>query len=131
MIPEVAQLRGKAHDALATARHDLEGGFVGGAVNRAYYAAFHMARAALLLRGEAPRTHKGVQRQFLLHFVQAGLVGQQAAAWLTRAARMRETADYDDAAMIEPDEAEALIQSVEHFVAAVEPLLAAPPDADR
>lgn len=123
MIPEVAHLRDKAREALAAARYNLVGGFTGTAVNRAYYAAFYVARAVLLLEGEAPRTHKGVQRQFLLHFVQTGRLEEPAAAILSRAARMREEADYDDAAQIEADEGEALIADVDAFMQAVEALL--------
>lgn len=123
MMPEVDHLRTKAHEALEAARYNIAGGFAGTAVNRAYYAAFHMARAALLLQGEAPKTHKGVHRQFLLHFAQTGRLERPIAAVLSRAASLREEADYDDAALITADDAEALIADVDVFVQAVELLL--------
>jgi uncharacterized protein (UPF0332 family) len=118
----------QAREALAAAHYNLEGGFLTTAVNRAYYAAFHMARAALLLKGEAPRTHKGVHVRFRLHFVQTGRIGPEVAATLARAAEMREEADYDDGALIEADATEALIRDVARFLAAVEPLLTDDPN---
>ena len=47
----------RAWEDLRTARHDLEGGFVRAAISRAYYAAFHAARAALLTEGESPKSY--------------------------------------------------------------------------
>ena len=52
--------RQKARRALRTARLSVEDGDADAAVNRAYYAAFHVASAALELAGEHPKTHKGV-----------------------------------------------------------------------
>ncbi len=59
----------RAWEDLRTARHDLEGGFVRAAISRAYYAAFHAARAALLTEGESPKSHGGVRNRFGYHFI--------------------------------------------------------------
>ena len=61
-----------ARRALKTARLSLDDGDVKAAMNRAYYAAFYAATAALLAKGEAPKSHKGVHRRFHLHFVASG-----------------------------------------------------------
>lgn len=130
MTLAVDRLRVKARNALAAARHDLAGGYPEAAANRTYYAAFHMARAALLLKEETPKSHKGVQRRFLLHFVGSGRLQGPIAAALSRAARMREEADYDDGALIEAADAEALLADVERFVDALELLITEHPGAD-
>ena len=54
----------RAWEDLRTARHDLDGGFVRAAISRAYYAAFHAARAALLTLSESPKSHGGVRNRF-------------------------------------------------------------------
>ena len=54
MNPAISVFMERAWEDLRTARHDLEGGFVRAAISRAYYAAFHAARAALLTEGECP-----------------------------------------------------------------------------
>jgi uncharacterized protein (UPF0332 family) len=127
MKPEVRRRLDAAHEALDTARHNLSGGFLAGAVNRAYYACFNTARAALLARGEAPKTHKGVRARFGQRFVAPGLVAPDVARVLGQSADVRETADYDDADLLEAGAVDTLIQAAARFVAAVEPLLAENP----
>ncbi|MFZ5469012.1 MAG: HEPN domain-containing protein [Myxococcota bacterium] len=46
--------------ALEEANQLLRGGLHYGAASRAYYAAFHFARALCLAVGEEPRSHAGV-----------------------------------------------------------------------
>ncbi len=46
-------------DALRAAEALLALGLANDAVSRAYYAAFHYARALLLLEGLEPKTHRG------------------------------------------------------------------------
>lgn len=73
------ELLAKAIRASSSAALLLGDGDVNGACNRAYYAMFDAARAALLAAG-APvdpnvvRTHNGVIAAFGLHLVKAGQV---------------------------------------------------------
>ena len=73
MMP--AELMDKAIRAIASAKLLLDAGDVDGACNRAYYAMFDAARAALLLSG-APvdpvvaKSHSGLITAFSLHLVQ-------------------------------------------------------------
>lgn len=125
MTPRAQALLARAAEALDAARYNLEGDFVSTAVNRTYYAAFYTARAALLTLGEVPKTHAGVLRRFLVHYVHTGRLPEAHARALPRAYQLRQEADYDDGAAIEPEAAQELLDEVAGFVAAVQALLSA------
>ena len=122
-MTEVDALRKKAGEALAAARYTFDGGFLSTAINRSYYAAFYAARAALLTRGEAPKTHQGVILRFHFHYVKTGQFDKHIAAILSFAEELREGADYDLALNIDPHAVTDLIADVERFVLAVDTLL--------
>ena len=63
----------KARQDLRTARLNMEAGAYDGAANRAYYSAFHAARALLGSQGLITRKHSGVLSLFELHFAKGGL----------------------------------------------------------
>jgi uncharacterized protein (UPF0332 family) len=69
-------------------------GHHGGAVSRAYYAAYHAARALLFEKGLEPKTHEGVRRMLGLHYVLPGLLAEKQTQGLTRLAYLREASDY-------------------------------------
>lgn len=72
----------------------LAAGLAADAVSRAYYAAFHYARAVLLSASEEPRTHGGVDRLLQRDFVRTGLFEADVAKLFTRLQRYRQDADY-------------------------------------
>ncbi len=127
MMPRAQALLARAAEALNAARYNLDGRFVLTAVNRVYYAAFYAARAALLTLGEAPKTHAGVLRRFLVHFVQTRRLPEAHARALPRAYQLRQEADYDEGATIESEAAQELLEEVAGFVVAVGELLGEPP----
>jgi uncharacterized protein (UPF0332 family) len=106
----------KGERALKSARHNLKDGNYDSAVNRAYYAMFDIARAALLKVGVAedklPRTHNGVSEAFWIHAVHSGLVDRQLAAELSRTESLRIKADYTDLE-IEPNIAAEVVERAE------------------
>ena len=55
---------GNALEALDDAEATLQQGRLKTAINRAYYACFHAARAVLWSESHAPKTHKGTKKQF-------------------------------------------------------------------
>lgn len=89
----------KALRASSSAALLLDDGDINGACNRAYYAMFDAARAALLASG-APadpnvvRTHNGVIAAFGLHLVKTGQVQPEWGRTLNRAQEIRQVADY-------------------------------------
>ena len=114
-----ATLIHQAERALRTARLALDDGDGGGAVNRAYYACFYLARAALLGVGEVPKTHKGTHARFKLHFVADGPLPPDDGRILTDAFAARQRSDYDTFAVTDTAAAADLLADAERFVEAV------------
>lgn len=94
-------------------------------VGRYYYAAFHAARAALLARGQEPRTHAGVSSQFSRLFVRSGLLEPRHSRLLGRLQRDREQADYSREVIFTEEDANETRAEVSNFRAAVCDMLTA------
>jgi len=96
----------------------LKDGDPDSAVNRAYYAMFNIARAALLKagvpEGDLPRTHRGVIEAFRNHAVQTGRVDPDLASTLSRTEALRLKADYTGSE-IEFAAAERVVSQAEVF----------------
>ena len=110
----------KAERAAKSARLLLEAGDVDGACNRAYYAMFDAARAALLasnapVKAEVARTHGGLISSFSMHLVKTGLVSVNLGRILNRAEEIRLIADYLGDP-VEPDMAALLVEQAEAFI---------------
>jgi uncharacterized protein (UPF0332 family) len=124
------ELMTKASRALASAKLLLDSGDVDGACNRAYYAMFDAARAALLsisapVPAEIARTHSGLITAFSLHLVKPGLVAVDHGRSLNKVEDLRLIADYKGDPVTLENAAWALEQS-EKFLAAVQALIAKP-----
>jgi uncharacterized protein (UPF0332 family) len=120
---EVGGLVAKARQTVATARHDADGGYYAGAVSRAYYAAFYIAEALLLSKGETYKTHKGVIAAFGKTFVKTGEFPARFQKFLNDAFRVRMKADYETYFEITRDEVQDLVREAEAFLAAAEEYL--------
>ena len=97
-------LMAKATQAVASARVLLELGDVDGAANRAYYAMFDAAQAALVRSGvpvadALGKTHRGVINTFSAYLVKDGPVSKELGRQLKRAEEMRLVADYNGASV--------------------------------
>lgn len=124
------ELMTKANRALASAKLLLDSGDVDGACNRAYYAMFDAARAALLsisapVPAEIARTHSGLITAFSLHLVKPGLVAVEHGRSLNKVEDLRLIADYKGDPVTLENAAWALEQS-EKFLAAVQALINQP-----
>ena len=121
------ELMTKANRALASAKLLVNSGDVDGACNRAYYAMFDAARAALLsisapVPAEIARTHSGLITAFSLHLVKPGLIAVEHGRALNKVEDLRLIADYIGDPVTIENAAWALEQS-EKFLAAVQALL--------
>ena len=88
-------LIGKAERALESARLLRARGDTDGACDRAYYAMFDAARAALLRVGDdLPKTHSGTATLFGQHLVKPGLLPDHLGRDLNRVEELRNIADY-------------------------------------
>ncbi|MDE2514460.1 MAG: HEPN domain-containing protein [Rhodospirillales bacterium] len=113
----------KARTALASARILLEAGDTDGATNRAYYAMFDAAIAALAwadpdIGHDPPRTHGGLIARFGRRLVQTGVLSAAYGRAFNRVQELRLTADYL-AAPVTSEKAAWAIGEAENFVAAI------------
>jgi uncharacterized protein (UPF0332 family) len=83
----------RAQDDLATARDDLAHSHLRGAVNRAYYAIFHSASAALLWLDVERVRHSGTQSAFGEYLVKPGHIEPELGKIYSRARKAREEQD--------------------------------------
>ncbi len=114
-----ADMMGKAWRALASARLLLDAGDVDGACNRAYYAMFSAAQAALAHVGAATdsiKTHSGLISAFSLHLVRTGQFSAELGRALNRVEEIRLVADYTGGGV----PAEMALRAVEHAAAFIE-----------
>ena len=116
-----AALMGKAEMACTSARILLDLGDVDGACNRAYYAMFDAARAALLscgalVRADIGKTHSGLINAFSNHLIKNGPVPKELGRLLKHAETFRYVADYESAS-VELGDATYIVVQAETFVA--------------
>jgi uncharacterized protein (UPF0332 family) len=113
----------KAERALVSARTLLDDADVEGACNRAYYAMFDAAHAALLglgavPDGQSPKTHRGLIGAFGKHLVLGGMFDGELGASLNRVEKLRTLADYTGDPISAGDAASAILNA-ETFLQAV------------
>lgn len=125
----------KADKACSSAQALLELGDTDGAANRAYYAMFSAARAALLASGAVTasegveRTHGGLIGAFGRHLVKDGPLPKEMGRFLNRAHESRLIADYNDAP-VEVADAQELVEQASIFVEAMRTVFM-PDDSDE
>jgi uncharacterized protein (UPF0332 family) len=113
----------KSVQALSSARQLLAAGDADGACNRAYYAMFDAAQAALLAANvgaaaTTTKTHRGLISAFGQHLVLGGHVSAELGSSLNKVERLRLLADYTGDPVSDEDSAWALKQA-EIFVNAI------------
>lgn len=112
-------LMAKAVQAAASAKVLLDTGDADGASNRAYYAMFDAARAALLASGfDVGKTHKGVLNAFSDRLVKNGPLPKEMGRLLKHAETFRYVADYEGDP-VELSDAREMVEQAETFVAAM------------
>lgn len=116
MTPLQEALVEKAGRALASAKRLLDDDDVDGATNRAYYACFYVAQAALVGVGEEPKTHTGTHTRFRLHFVAGGPIPLGVASILADTFAARQRLDYNALAVTDARAAADLLADAERFV---------------
>ena len=113
----------KADAALSTARLALNAGDADSACNRAYYAMFDMAHAALLASGaemlDKPiKTHNGLIGLFGLHLVRSGNIAAEHGHAFNRVQNFRLVADYEGD-FVRIEDATWAVERAEAFAVAI------------
>lgn len=112
-----------ARDALLSAQFNLDGGFYGVAVNRAYYAFFYAATALLLTVDITRNKHSGVLAAFREHFVKPGTFSVHDSHAYGEALELRNVSDYEMLGKVEEEQARSVVQSADRFISGCETYL--------
>ena len=113
----------KAHRFLKQADEMMDLGYSDMAVNRFYYACFHIVQALFIKKEIVAHTHSGMSTQFGKYFVKTGQVEMEAGSFLARLFQLRQKADYNCAYDISKDEARSLKEPTHRFVETIEKLV--------
>jgi uncharacterized protein (UPF0332 family) len=130
MMPEQQDLLLKARDSLKAAQWLRDGGYVGFAAARAYYAMFYVAEAFLIGKELAFSKHSAVHAAFGLHFCKTGIVPPQFFRYLEEGMLVRHSGDYGKGHPVTLQEMTAQVAHAGEFVDLAERLIGPlPPDA--
>lgn len=115
----------KAEKSLAAAEDEHKAEREDFAVNRAYYAAFYAASAALLKANKRFAKHSGLRAAVHRDLVKSGRLDTELGRAFDRLFESRQRADYLEFVRFESEEAEHLISIARDFVAAMRRLVEA------
>lgn len=106
-----------AAEFMETARSNFDNGYFRSAADRAYYAMFHAATAALLGKGiREVKSHAALIQLFGKEFVATKLVDAEMNKQLQRAFDVRQKSDYDIAASFDENNVEQMVERAQEFV---------------
>ena len=106
-----------AREALRSAKFNLDGGFYGVAVNRAYYAFFYAATALLLTLNITRNKHSGVLAAFREHLVKPGTFSVNDSHAYGEALELRNVTDYEMLGKVDKGQALSVVESAGRFIA--------------
>jgi uncharacterized protein (UPF0332 family) len=122
-MSEIESLLDRARVYLASARLLRDAGDYESAVSRCYYAMFYAAEAALLARGVAAGSHKGVIAEFNRLYVKSGVVADDLGRALGQAFEKRQLGDYEFRRVLTEGDAVDTEREAVGFVAGIAALL--------
>ena len=115
-MKEAKLLLERAESKPSAAKVLLKEGYYDDAVSRAYYSMYFAARALLLTKDIAPKTHKGLISKFGLEFIDTGFIERTYGRALNVAEEDREDADYSITCEITEEEAKTVIEDAKKFI---------------
>ena|SRR5579884_833814 len=113
----------RAEEALRESEQLLNASMPTGAVSRAYFGAFHYARALLLTIGEEARTHRGIVQLVHRDLVREGKLDANVASLLSQLQRFRQEADYAAEVVFTAELAAREVAAARTFVEAAKDVL--------
>ena len=113
----------RAHRFMKQADEMMDMGYSDMAVNRFYYACFHIVQALFIQREIVAHTHSGMLTQFSKCFVKTGTASLEDGSFLARLFQLRQKADYNCAYDITKEEALSLKEPTHRFVEKIEKLI--------
>ena len=113
----------RSRQDLAWARSALERGEYRLALNRAYYAAFHLATAVLANLGVVRHRHSAVESAFHEHLIKPGLIEPEYGRFYREARQWRENADYYFGVEFTEEKTQSALEQAERVVTRLAQLL--------
>jgi uncharacterized protein (UPF0332 family) len=113
----------RAKETMTEAKANADLGYWRVTANRLYYACFYAATALLIKHGHSAQTHSGVIVMLGLHFVKQGIISKEQGLLYQKLFEQRQTGDYGDMVVIDPDTVKASIEPAEAFIATVRKLI--------
>jgi uncharacterized protein (UPF0332 family) len=105
-----------SREALQSARYNLDGGFYGVAVSRAYYAFFYAATGLLLTQDITRSKHSAVLAAFREQFVKPGVFPISDSRAYGEAFELRNVTDYEMMGKADEAQARDVIENAECFI---------------
>ncbi len=127
---EIEALLRKADERLTVAEELFRKGHYVFTVSSAYYTMFYCAKALLLSKGIAPKSHAGVHAQLGKEFVKTGEIPPELYTGYSKALNMRHAADYDAFVEYREKEAREVLEYAREFLAFTKSYLEGRNDAD-
>jgi uncharacterized protein (UPF0332 family) len=113
----------RAHRFINQADEMMNMGYSDMAVNRYYYACYHIVQALFIQREIVAHTHSGMLTQFSKYFVKTEMVSLEDGSFLARLFQLRQKADYNCAYDITKEEALSLKEPAHRFVEKMENII--------
>lgn len=113
-----------ARDAVESAQYNLDGGFYGVAVNRAYYAFFYAATALLLTRNLTRAKHSGVLAAFREQFIRSGIFPVEDSHAYGESFELRNVTDYEMLGQADEAQSRLAVANARNFIGRCETYLA-------
>jgi uncharacterized protein (UPF0332 family) len=103
----------------------LKDGDLRTAADRAYYAMFHAAEAALYHLGVTLKSHKALISQFSKEYIKTGKIDAELGGFLQKAFDIRQDSDYKVDIELDEQQVEELISRARDFVRHLRKLVSA------
>ena len=113
----------KAHRFLAQAEKRCNEEEWDSAVNRYYYACYHISQALLIHNGLSVKTHAGMIRTIGEQFIKIGKIPEEQGAFISRLMNLRQKADYNCAFDLLPKDIEMCIKQSPIYIDLLEKLI--------
>lgn len=124
-VTSIARYLALAHEFLQDADLVLGHSHLRSALDRAYYAMFYAAQAAIAHIGAAPpRTHRGLISVFRTRVIETGLIDSVRGREFAQAFTLRQEGTYDAEAVLEEADVRQVVIKAREFVETIERLVA-------
>jgi len=113
----------RAYEDITDAHRAFDVGSYRLALNRAYYAVFHIATAALALLGQERYKHSAVESAFHEYLIKPGFIEPEYSSFYREARTWRENADYHFGVKFTEEKTREVVERAERIVARLERFL--------